>query len=42
MKLDIEPLSGEDVQTMVVKLFATPPSVIERAKRSLIYKAPSK
>jgi tripartite-type tricarboxylate transporter receptor subunit TctC len=42
MKLDIEPLSGEDVQTMVAKLFATPPNVIERAKRSLIYKSPPK
>ena len=42
IKLDIEAISGEDVQTMVSKLFATPANIIERAKQSLIYKPPSK
>lgn len=42
MKLDIEAISGEDVQTMVAKLFATPPNIVERAKQSLVYKPPSK
>ena len=42
IKLDIEAISGEDVQAMVSKLFATPPNVIERAKQSLIYKPPPK
>ena len=35
---DVGPLSGEDLQAMVAKLYALPPKVIERAKRSLIYK----
>jgi tripartite-type tricarboxylate transporter receptor subunit TctC len=42
MKLDIEGLSGEDVQAMVAKVFAMSPHIIERAKQSLIYKPPSK
>jgi hypothetical protein len=36
--LDVGPLSGEDLQAMVARLYALPPKVIERAKRSLIYK----
>jgi tripartite-type tricarboxylate transporter receptor subunit TctC len=39
MKLDIEPLSGEDVQAMVGRAFAMPKHIVERAKQSLIYKA---
>jgi tripartite-type tricarboxylate transporter receptor subunit TctC len=35
---DIGPMSGEDLQTLVAKLYALPPKVIERAKQSLIYK----
>jgi tripartite-type tricarboxylate transporter receptor subunit TctC len=35
---DVGPLSGEDLQAMVAKLYGLPPKVIERAKRSLIYK----
>ena len=35
---DVEPLSGEDLQAMIAKLYALPPKVIERAKQSLIYK----
>jgi hypothetical protein len=42
MKLDIEALSGDEVQAMVTKLFAMPANVVERAKQSLIYKPPSK
>jgi tripartite-type tricarboxylate transporter receptor subunit TctC len=41
MKLDIEPISGEDAQAMVAKLFATPAAIIERAKQAQIYKPPS-
>jgi tripartite-type tricarboxylate transporter receptor subunit TctC len=40
MRLDVEPLSGDDVQTMVAQWFATPKHVVARAKQSLIYKAP--
>ncbi len=42
IKLDIEGISGEDVQAMVSKLFATPPNIIERAKQSLVYKPPAR
>jgi tripartite-type tricarboxylate transporter receptor subunit TctC len=42
IKLDIEAISGEDVQSMVAKLFATPAHIVERAKQSLVYRAPSK
>ena len=40
MKLDVEPMSGEDVQTMVAQLFAMPKRIVDRAKQALIYKAP--
>jgi len=42
IKLDVEAISGEDVQSMVTKLFATPAHIVERAKQSLVYRAPSK
>jgi tripartite-type tricarboxylate transporter receptor subunit TctC len=35
---DVGPMSGEEVQAVVAKLYALPPKVIERAKQSLIYK----
>ena len=37
-RLDIAPMGGEALQTLVAKLYALPPAVIERAKKSLIYK----
>lgn len=40
MKLDVEPMSGEDVQAMVTRLFAMPKRIVTRAKQALIYKAP--
>jgi tripartite-type tricarboxylate transporter receptor subunit TctC len=36
--LDIGLMGGEELQALVARLYAFPPSVIERAKRSLIYK----
>lgn len=42
MKLDVEPMSGEDVQTMVAQLFAMPKRIVERAKQALIYKQPAR
>jgi tripartite-type tricarboxylate transporter receptor subunit TctC len=42
MKLDVEPISGDDVQTMVAQLFAMPAQIVERAKQALIYKAPTR
>jgi tripartite-type tricarboxylate transporter receptor subunit TctC len=42
MKLDVEPISGNDVQTMVAQWFAMPPRIVERAKQALIYKPPAR
>jgi len=41
MKLDIEALSGEEVQALVTKAFSLPPRITEGAKQALIYKPPS-
>ena len=38
--LDIGPMSGEELQALVARLYALPPRIIERAKQSLIYKPP--
>jgi tripartite-type tricarboxylate transporter receptor subunit TctC len=38
--LDLDPISGEDLQTIAAKMYATPPEVVERAKQAVIYKAP--
>jgi tripartite-type tricarboxylate transporter receptor subunit TctC len=38
--LDIGPMSGEELQALVARLYAFPPQIIERAKQSLIYKPP--
>jgi tripartite-type tricarboxylate transporter receptor subunit TctC len=40
MKLDIAPLSGQDLQTLIDKIYATPQAVIDRAKNALVYRAP--
>jgi len=42
LKLDVEPISGDDVQTMVAELFAMPARIVERAKQALIYKPPGR
>src|SRR5262245_1673878 len=39
MQLDVEPMSGEDLQTLVTGLYATPPHLIERARQALTVKA---
>lgn len=38
MKLDVEPISGDDVQAMVAQLFAMPTHIVERAKQAMIYR----
>jgi tripartite-type tricarboxylate transporter receptor subunit TctC len=38
MKLDIGPLSGEDLQTLVRHLYATPVHIVERARQALAAK----
>jgi tripartite-type tricarboxylate transporter receptor subunit TctC len=37
-RLDLAPMSGDDIQTLVAKLYALPAKVSERAKQALIYK----
>jgi tripartite-type tricarboxylate transporter receptor subunit TctC len=37
-KLDVQPVTGEEVQSVVAKMFAAPPDVVARAKQALIYK----
>ena len=38
MNFDIEPMSGEDMQTLVTRLYATPANVVEKAKQALTAK----
>ncbi len=40
MKLDIDAMSGEDLQALVTKLFALPPSISAKVKDAIVYKAP--
>jgi tripartite-type tricarboxylate transporter receptor subunit TctC len=37
-QLDVEGVTGEDVQAVVAKMFATPAAIVERTKQALIYK----
>jgi tripartite-type tricarboxylate transporter receptor subunit TctC len=39
-RLEINPLSGEDVQKLVAKIYAMPPEIVARAKEALVYKGP--
>ncbi len=38
MRLDLDPVSGEDLQALVAKIYSMPDSVIQRAKNASIYK----
>jgi tripartite-type tricarboxylate transporter receptor subunit TctC len=38
--LDLDPISGEELQTLAAKIYATPPDVVERARQAVVYKAP--
>lgn len=40
MKLDVDAISGEDLQAMVARIYRLPLSVAARAKQALVYKAP--
>jgi len=39
-RLDIAPISGEEVQALVGKVYSFPPSIVEKTKQALIYKDP--
>jgi hypothetical protein len=41
MRLDIDPVSGEELQALVEKVYAAPPHIITRAADALIYRPPS-
>jgi len=38
--LDLDPISGEELQALAEKIYATPAPIIERAKQAVMYKAP--
>jgi hypothetical protein len=38
MALDLDPLSGEEVQAAVAKAYGLPARIVERARQSLIYR----
>jgi hypothetical protein len=40
MELDLDYMSGGDLQALVTKLYALPPNVIAHAKQALIYTPP--
>jgi tripartite-type tricarboxylate transporter receptor subunit TctC len=37
-RLDIQPISGEEVQQLVTKVYGMPPNVVAKAKEALVYK----
>jgi len=39
MQLDVEPMSGEDMQNLVTRIYATPSHLVDRAKQALTVKA---
>jgi len=42
MQLDVDPMPGDELQTMVAGLYATPPHLVERARQALSVKASAK
>ncbi len=40
MRLDVAPISGEEVQALVAKVYAMPANIVARAKDALIYQDP--
>jgi tripartite-type tricarboxylate transporter receptor subunit TctC len=39
-RLEINPLTGEEVQHLVAKVYAMPPDIIAKAKQALVYRGP--
>jgi tripartite-type tricarboxylate transporter receptor subunit TctC len=35
MRIDIDPVSGEELQSLIEKIYATPPALVARAKAAL-------
>ncbi len=40
LHLDLDPISGEELQTIAAKIYATLPDVVERARQAVAYRAP--
>jgi hypothetical protein len=40
MQLDLDAMSGDDLQALVARLYALPASVVKHAKDALVYKPP--
>jgi len=40
MQLDLDYMSGDDLQALVAKLYALPENIVARAKAALIYSPP--
>jgi hypothetical protein len=38
--LDLDPISGDELQAIAAKMYATSAEVVERAKQAVVYKAP--
>jgi tripartite-type tricarboxylate transporter receptor subunit TctC len=38
--IDVDPISGEELQALAEKIFATPAAVVEQAKQAMEYRAP--
>jgi hypothetical protein len=38
MRVEVRPLSGEDMQALVVKLYATPRAIVDKTREALTYK----
>ena len=36
----IDPISGEELQALAEKIYATPAAVVEQVKQAVLYKAP--
>jgi tripartite-type tricarboxylate transporter receptor subunit TctC len=41
MELDLDYMSGNDLQALIAKLYALPPNIIAHAKQALIYRPPN-
>ncbi len=41
MQLDVDPMAGDELQTLVASLYATPPHLVERARQALSAKVSS-
>jgi tripartite-type tricarboxylate transporter receptor subunit TctC len=41
-RLDLEAIGGSELQSLIAKLYALPPNIVEKAKQSLTYKPPGR